>query len=183
MYQSRISKTKKRSSDGWWQTTALMLSVFAVFFVLTATMRMVMISGTYGQVLLEIPVIPHPIKDPSFNNFQEVPQETLKPTTPTIVMTSESFFFGDLDSFSTSFTDVRNKYKIPHHNGVPQVSQLISTMDQWLRNRSKAENVPLSKTLIVVPSGEIPLPIVVQVIATLNKSPIFQHIILSNGII
>jgi hypothetical protein len=160
-----------------------MLGVFALFFILTATMRLVMISGTYGQVLLEIPVISHPTEDPSFHNFQELPQEVLKSTTPAVVITSESFFFGDLDSFSTSFSDVQKKFKIPHKNGAPQVSQLISTMDQWLRTRSKAENLPLSKTLVVVPSGEIPLPIVIQVVATLNKSPIFQHIILSNGLI
>lgn len=146
-------------------------------------MRMVMISGTYGQIMLEIPVVSHPINDPAFHTFEESPQETLKSTTPTVVLTSESFFFGDLESFSVSFGDPRKKFKIPHQNGMPQVAHLMSTLDQWLRNRSKSENIPLSKTLILVPSGEIPLPIVVQVVATLKKSPLFQHIILSNGLI
>lgn len=182
-YQSKISRTKKRSSDTWWQTTTLVLGVFGLFFILTIAMRMVMISGTYGQILLDIPVVSHPIKDPAFHNFQESPQETLRSSTPTIVMTSESFFFGDLESFSTNYGDIHSKFKIPHTDGIPQVSQLIATMDHWLRTRSKSENIPLGKTLILVPSGEIPLPIVVQVLANLKKSPLFEHIILSNGLI
>lgn len=150
---------------------------------MTFAMRVVMISGTYGQIVFEIPVVSKPPKDPSFHTVEESPKETLRSTTPAILMTSDAFFFGDIESFSTSLSDIRNKFRIAHQDGVPQTSLLLATMDDWLRKRSKSENVPLTKTLVLIPAADIPLPILLQVVASLKNTPTFQNVILSNGLI
>ena len=183
MYQSKISKMKRKSSEDNWEIAAVVLSFFILFTILTFALRIVMISGSYGQVPLEIPLVSATIKDPGFHNFQEKPREMIRKATPAVVMTPEAFFFGDLDSFSSGLSDSANKFVVPHENGVPQVGTLTATMDVWLRERAQIANVPLSQIIVFIPAGSIPMPIVIQVVAGLRKSPLFQHVILSNGLI
>jgi len=72
---------------------------------------------------------------------------------------------------------------IRHIDGTPQLATLVKTMDRWLTDRAQRENIPVNKALVFVPAGDIPMPIVVEVIAGLRKSPHFQRIIVGSGLL
>lgn len=163
--------------------TAVVMGFFILFTILTFALRLVMIPGSYGQIPLEIPVVSAPVQDPGFHTFQESPREGIRNTTPTVVLTADAFFFGDVAAFSLNLADSRNKFVVRHVDGAPQVPLLVQTMHDWLKARAFSANVPLTKSLILIPAGNIPIPIVIQVVAQLRESPLFQHVILSNGLI
>ncbi len=63
-------------------------------------------------------------------------------------------------------------------DGEPQLAGLVDTMSKWVEERAKSANVPIDKVLVLIPAGDIPMPIVIQVIAGLRKSPHFERVIL-----
>jgi hypothetical protein len=54
-------------------------------------------------------------------------------------------------------------------------------MSAWVTDRSKRSNVPLSPVLVMIPSGDIPMPILIEVVAVLRSSSLFKRVILSSG--
>lgn len=182
-FRSKISKTKKRLSDDRWPLAATLVAVLGLFAFVTFGLRAVTLAASYGVVPLEIPVVPAVIKDPGTYSFKEEPRESLTPRTPAVVLTADAFYFGDLSAFTTNFADVRNKYMVRHISGVPQLQTLVGTLTKWVFERAQSENVPLGKVLVLVPAGDIPLPIVIQVVAGLRKSPLFERVILSTGLL
>lgn len=183
MFQSRISRTKKRLSDDRWAITAVVVSFLALFAILTFGLRAVMVSGVYGVVRAELPVVPASVKDPGFHGFKEEPRDSLQKSTPAVVLTTEAFYFGDLEAFTSNFSDIRDKFIIRHVDGEPQLAGLVDTMSKWVEERAKSANVPIDKVLVFIPAGDIPMPIVIQVIAGLRKSPHFERVILGSGLI
>lgn len=182
-FQSKISRTKKRLSDTRGVAAAAVIAFFGLFAVLTFAIRAIALSGVYGVISVEMPVVSAPVDDPSFHQYKEVPRQSLTRFTPALVLTTEAFYFGDLNSFSANLGDVRDKYIIRHIDGEPQLLGLIETMGKWITDRAANENIPMDKMLILIPSGDIPMPIVIQVLAGLRKSPLFEHVILGSGII
>jgi hypothetical protein len=181
-YPSRISKTKRRLSDDRWAVTTVACALLGLFAILTFGLRAVTLSGVYGVVPLEMPVVPATIKDPGHYGFREEPRETLTHNTPAVVLTTDAFYFGDLASFTTNFADVRDKYVIRHVDGEPQLAALVDALGHWATDRSKHQNIPLNKILVLVPAGDIPMPIVIQVVAGLRKSPLFERVVLGSGL-
>ena len=141
------------------------------------------LSGAYGVVPLELPVVPAPVDDPGYYGFKEEPEETLTRATPAVVLTSKAFYFGDLQSFTTDFKNREDKYEIPHVDGEPQLPQLLTALDKWAVNRAQSRNIPLDKVLVFVPAGDIPMPIVIQVVAGLRRSPLFKRVVLGSGLL
>ena len=179
---SKISRTKKRLSDEQWLFRATIISLFGLFVVITAALRAITMPARYGVVPLEIPVVQAGVQDPRFHQFTETARDVLISSTPAVVLTTEAFYFGDLSSFTTKFTDNKAKYFVRHKSGLPQLKLLISEMSDWILERSKSENIPLSKVLVLIPSGDIPMPILTEVIAGLRTSNLFQRVILSTGL-
>ncbi len=178
---SKTSRTKKRSSDEQWLFRALGISIFALFVIITASLRVVTLSARYGIVPLEIPVVQSQVPDPRFHQFQEFSKDSLTNNTTAVVVTTEAFYFGDLGAFSTEFSASSDKYTVPHKDGVPQLRRLIQELDVWVKSRSKSANIPLTPVLVMIPSGDIPMPILIQVVAELRSSSIFKRVILSSG--
>jgi hypothetical protein len=58
---------------------------------------------------------------------------------------------------------------------------LVKEMSAWVTDRSKRSNVPLSPVLVMIPSGDIPMPILIEVVAVLRSSSLFKRVILSSG--
>jgi hypothetical protein len=181
-FRSKISRTKKKSSDERWTVAALAVAFFSLFIILAFGFRAVTVEATYGVIPAEIPVVPSGVEDPAFHRFEETPVAMLSKFTPAVVLTAEAFYFGDLEAFTTNFADARDKYVVRHVDGEPQLYSLLETMQKWIEYRAKNSNVPKQKAMVLVPSGDIPVPIVVQVIAGLRKSPYFERVVLGSGL-
>lgn len=178
---SKTSRTKKRSSDEQWLFRALGISLFALFVILTASLRLVTLSARYGIVPLEIPVVQSQVPDPRFHQFQEFSKDSITNNTTALILTTEAFYFGDMAAFSTDFSGSSDKFVIPHRDGIPQLKRLIHDISEWAQNRSNSANIPLSPVLVMIPSGDIPMPILIQVVAELRSSSLFKRVILSSG--
>lgn len=160
----------------------MLLGFFGLFVILTYGLRAVTLVGVYAVVPAEMPVVQAAVDDPSFHRFREETRDSLTPRTPAVVLTTEAFYFGDLDSFTVNFADNRNKFILPHVDGEPQLAGLVETMSGWVADRSANDNVAIDKVLVFIPEGEIPMPIVIQVIAGLRRSPYFDRVILAGGL-
>ncbi len=182
MYQSRISRTKKRSFEVNWEWSIVLCGYFSLVVVLTFALRTVLMPGSYGAVSLEIPVLSHGILDVGMHRFREEPRNYLAKTTPMVVLTSKAFYFGSMGAFSEDYADKDNKFVIPHQDGAPLLGQLIDSMERWINNRSKVENIPIDKILVFVPSGDIPVSIVTQVVFELKKSPLIGRVVMGSGL-
>ena len=183
MYLLKISRTKKKSSDGVMAATVAALPLFALLATLTVAIRVVTASGSYGLVAAEFPLVAAPPKDPGRHRVMEQSRDQLTPLTPMVVLTTEAFFFGDLSAFSTDFADVRARFRIDHENGAPRLPTLMAQLGDWIQARASHENVPVAKYLVLLPGADVPMPIVIQVLAGLKRSPLFERIILGTGIL
>jgi hypothetical protein len=161
---------------------AVSLGFFALATVLTFAVRSVSMPAQYGVVAAEMPVVAATVADPGFHRFRETAHQSLTKHTPAVVLTTEAFYFGDLAAFTTNFEDVRDKFIIRHVEGEPQLTTLVETMDRWLTNRAQRQQVPLDKLLVFVPTGDIPMPIVMQVLAGLKQSAHFERVVLGGGL-
>lgn len=181
-YRSKISRTKKRLSDDRWAISTVIVGFFGLFAVVAFGLRVVNLSWAYGVVPAEIPVATAAIQDPGAFNFKEEPRDSLTPQTPAVFLTTEAFYFGDMAAFSTNFEDPQGKFMIRHVDGEPQLQTLVQTMTDWVSERVHRENVPINKVLVFTPAGDIPMPIVIQVLAGLRQSPHFTRVILGSGL-
>lgn len=181
-FQSKILKTKKRLSDDRYAVIAVVVSFLGLFAIMTFALRATLMPGVYGVVPVEMPVVSTVVDDPGYHRFKEEPRDELRRTTPAVVLTTEAFYFGDLAAFTTNFADVRDKYMIRHIDGEPQLQSLLETMNRWVTDRASKANIPIDKVLVFVPSGDIPMPIVIQVIAGLKQSPYFTRVVIGSGL-
>jgi hypothetical protein len=155
----------------------------AVLVILTYGLRTISVPGVYSIISAEIPVMSVPIEDPAFHNFKEIPNQNLRKFTPTILLTTDAFYFGDMNSFSQNLGNVRDKFMIRHVDGEPQLLTLLKSVDQWGENRQHQHGTKMDDVAMLVPSGEIPLPIVMQVLAGINNSKLFKKVILGGGML
>lgn len=172
---------RRRLYDETWLCSAVVIGFLSLSSVLIFSFRIVALEFIYGIIPVEIPVVSTDIEKPGFHTFKETPH-LLSKHTPTVVFTSNAFYFGDIESFTKNFTNDGNKFIVRHDQGQPQLTKLIDTMQQWVEYRSRFHNIPKQKSMILIPTSEIPIPIVAQTIAGLRTSPFFQRIILGTGI-
>lgn len=127
-----------------------------------------------------MPIASVPFGDRSFGSIDFAAKAKVSRSTATIVLTKDYFYFGDLGAFSEKFSDVRNKFFIPHTDGRPEISILLDTMGRWIKTRA-GENRPISTDIVVIlPSAEIPVPIVIQVLHWMKESKLFDDAILAS---
>ena len=180
--QLKILKTKKRLFEDAWNARILLILVLGLMVILSFCLRATILSGVFGVIISEIPVLHYPIADPTKHDFTETPNAWIKKTTPVVVITDEQMYFGDLEAFSTRFADVRGKFSIKHADGAPDIPELLATMIKWEHQRASGkQEIDNNGVLVLLPSEEIPMPIVIQVIAGLKTSPLYQRIVLANG--
>lgn len=182
-FLSKTLKTKKRSSDEHWTLASVIVAFSGLFAILGFSFRAVTIPSSYGSIPLEIPVVPLAASDPTYHRFEERVSSTINNKTPMVVMTTEAFFFGDLEAFSRNYSDVRDKFILRHVDGEPQLGTLIKTMLHWTDDRKKHENIPSDDVLVLAPTGDIPLPIVMQVVSGLRSQRTFSRVVLASGML
>lgn|GEM_PF-935698 len=180
---SKISKTKKRLSEERWHAGCGILAISGILIIVLAGLRAVTMTGTYSSVHGELPVLSVPPRDLAWHRFQESPSTSLRRSTPAVVLTADAFYFGDMKSFSEDLHDIRSKFVIRHIDGEPQLQTLLRQMDRWLGDRRAKDTATDSGVVVLVPSGEIPTPIVIQVMAGLQQSANFSRVVLGAGLL
>jgi len=181
--QSKISRTKKRLFEDRWSQAAWILAVLGLFVVLTGSMRAVMLSRSYGAVSAELPVLRVPLEDPGRHRFSPKFAAALKRTTATVLLTADAFYFGEMKAFSEDFGDPRSKFIIRHVDQEPQLQTLVSTMDRWFAERLRESQIRSDGVVVFAPSGEIPMPVVIQVMDGLRASQSMQRVVLAAGLL
>lgn len=181
MFPLKTLKTKKKSYEITWEWYLLSSAIFSLFSILTFSIRAILIPSSYGGVTLEIPTINININDNRLHNFSEKSINFLNPTTPTIILTSSGFYFGALSSFSRDFA-TQKRFLVKHHDGHPMLGNLLHQLEKWIKHRSEHENIPNEKILLLIPSAEIPIPIITQVIDEIKNSHIIARVVLGGGI-
>lgn len=183
MLQSKISRTKRRLSEGAWYPRIQILTILGLLIIMAFALRSVSMSNRFGVVEAEIPVLPSdefPI--PGSDRKVEVLGEIHKHVA-VVILTGDEFLFGDLESFSTDLTNVRNKFFIKHKDGAPDLTGLFEAMDKWSAQNASMKKTDLAPYMVFMPMGDIPMPIVIQVIAGIKENPLFNKVILASGMI
>lgn len=182
MLPLKILRTKKRLSNVVWYLPIIVLACMSLMILLSFMLRAISIAGIYGLVPLEMPVLSQPLDDPTYSRFREEARQQLEVQTPLIVLTPESFYFGELQAFTKDIANTRDKFIVHHNDGSPDLNKLLDDMEKWfLKQKSNNQNMSHGIT-ILLPTGEIPAPILIQVIAGIQKSPLFDRIILAGGL-
>ncbi len=181
--QLKILRTKKRLSNGLWNLPQIILASMGLMVILSFLLRSISVAGTYGLVPVQIPVLTESIEDQTFHNFRENTDRQLSSETPVIFLTEESFYFGDLDSFTRELNSVRNKFLVRHVDGAPNLKKLLIDLERWMYLRLSEKKVKNSGVVIFAPTANIPSPIVIQVIAALRNSTLFEDVILAGGML
>jgi hypothetical protein len=154
-----------------------------LMFYLSSVLRAISMAGRYGLIEAEIPVVQIPIQDTGFKHFTEKSSETLSADTPLVLLTREAFFFGTVGSFSQDLTNVRNKFYIPHADGAPQLNRLAKDMNRWMEEIAEETGKAKARTVLFLPTEDIPMPIVIQCISGLRSSRLFDKVVVGGGLI
>ena len=175
---------KKRLSDDVWAPRIVNLTIIGIVLIVSFTLRATFLTPLYGVIDSEIPALQVAVKDPDSTAYRESPRALLGEKTPTVILTTKEFYFGTLKGFSTDFTDVRNKFHVPHNNGAPNITGLVKTMSKWFYQEDPKEESHSAKGIVILlPDKNIPTPIVIQTISMLKSTPFFDQVILAGGII
>ena len=182
VFQSKISKTKKKLSDDRWLLSINVLAVIALMIVLVFAIKSISRPETYGFVEATIPVLHVPIEDASFNTFEPTPQKQISKTTTAVILADNGdFYFGDLDAFGPGFYLTRNKFVVPALQGAPHVFNLLDTIEKWIDQRARQDRIKNDKILVFSPQSSVPINIIIQIMAQFRRSDLFDDIILANG--
>ena len=180
--QSKISKTRKKLFNQTWQYRCFIIALLGIVSILVIAFRSVILADRYGVVSTELPVFSLPVNDSTYHEFAEKPNAMIDATTPLVVMTSTATYFGEVGAYTTDLGTSNNKFMVRHEDHAPNIAFLITTMEKWNYQRMNQRNIHNAGLLIFLPSQEIPMPIVIQTIAELKKSPHFKRVILAGGI-
>jgi hypothetical protein len=172
---------KKKSSDLDWPIVIATIGILGLSVILGFCFRAVTMQSRYGVVTGEIPVVQAGVKDAGFHNFEETTYDSLKENTTAVLMTLNSFYFGDLAAFSNAIERNDNKFVVPHVDNTPRTGDLIVDLEKWQDNRSSKANIPRDNILVFIPAGDIPMPIVIQVLDQLKQHGSFSRVILGGG--
>lgn len=179
---STISKTKKRLSDDSWYLPCMTLMIIGLLATSAWAFRSLYLTWDFGLIRAKIPVMYQPLSDPATKDLGLVNEGEISRHTPVVVLTNQSMFIGDLESFTQSFTQVRNKIEIAHLNGSPQVGELIKALKQWTRSREIRLKIKPSPFAVLIPGEQWPVAVIMQIIRHLKNSGLYEHIILGADI-
>jgi len=161
----------------------MIIAIIGIFSVIIAMVRVVTTSSVYGAIEVEFPVLNSPVRDQSFHRFSEKPAKRISAYTTMIVLTTESFYFGDVRGFSTDYHDVRKRFEIPHIDGEPQLGTTIEWIKKWQKERQDKLAIRPDQIAVLVPSNQIPMAIVMQVIEQLKQERLFERVILGGSVL
>lgn len=143
-------------------------------------MRVTSLSWSYGMVEARIPILYNPLADPITSELNMSSLGSLSKKTPLIVLANDAFYVGDLSAFTNAFAQIRNKFKVSHKNGSPQVGELIKILKRWHRKRSSQFQIKKEKFAVLLPGEQWPVAVIVQIIHYLKAESLYESIILAS---
>ena len=168
---SKISKTKKRLSRDSSQIELIVIAFLGVFAIMIAMFRTVSLGREYGVVGGTIPIVAAAQKATS--------DDMLSPQTPIIVLTENAFYLATAHEYRNDFYNPKNKFKVDHLSGRPQVSDLVDLYRKWSFAKTKTEMA--SANVVLVPKGVVPMSVVIQVMAMFKQRSGVERIVLGTG--
>ena len=171
---SRILRTKKRLSRDNTFLDIVVISFLGLCAIMIAMFRTVTAGRDYGIVDGTIPIVA-----PQTTSDQKI--ETLGPSTPAIILTENAFYLATAGELHRDFYNPKNKFKVSHIGGRPQVNDLVDLYKKWSFAKRKSEFA--FKNVILIPKGAIPMPVVIQVMALVKEKAEINNVILGTGLL
>ena len=178
MLQLKISRTKKRLSNSTWFLPIIILASMGLLVTLSFMLRATSLSGMYGLVPTTLPIVHVPLTEDGAKRRPETTR-TIDEKSAIIVLTKDRFIFGSIDSFTKNLHEVREKFTVAHVKGVPHLAQLSIDLSKWREQNQLANNT----VAVLIPTGHIPAPVMIQTLAFLNKDQNFSQVVLGGGIL
>ena len=96
--------------------------MLGLMVILSFCLRSTILSGVFGVIQSEIPVLHYPIQDPTKHDFKETPNAWIKKTTPVVVLTildgNTLGPNGEIDDKTKILVGVRDYRANPTHPNV-----------------------------------------------------------------
>jgi hypothetical protein len=174
MLQLKISKTKKRLSDEKFLYRNVTIAVAAVFVCLGYAFRASTMATPFGYIAMEIPVS----QGPESGKPDKLPivNRQAAETTPLLILTDQKFLFGSVEAFTTDLSSVADKISIAHIDGAPHMSKLVAAVQNWSGAKTSSD------VLFFLPDKNIPVAIVIKVVAGLKEHTKYNRIVLASGL-
>lgn len=174
--QSKILRTKKRLSNNVWYLPIIILALLLLMTFLSSALRGIAMPSAFGIVKGELPVI-NEERYAADDETWAKPRAEFGNDAALVILTTDRFFFGQLSSFGKELSAVNNKFQIAHEEGAPNLPKLVADLAKW------QSDFKASRSLVFVPTEDIPMPIVIQCFQALKNSGLFDHVILGGGVL
>lgn len=174
--QSKILRTKKRLSNNVWYLPIIVLALMLLMSFLSTALRGIGMPGSFGIITAEFPVISDERTIMPEETWAE-PRANFDNNAALVILTTDKFYFGQLSSFGKDLSAVNNKFQISHIEGAPDLPRLVQDLRKW------QSEVKASRSLVFVPTEDIPMPIVIQCFQAFKTAGIFDHVILGGGLL
>ena len=142
-------------------------------------MRTISLSWQFGMIRSVIPIMHAPLESPALTSDNPA-TDSIKKTTPVIILANDAFYVGDLNSFTQGYNEIRNKLRVPHQAGSPQVGELITLLKKWNRSRKNQFKIEPSEFAVLLPGEQWPVAVIIQIMHYLKSQMIYKHIILAS---
>ena len=149
----------------------MIIAIMGVLEILSFGLRTTTLSWNFGLVPTKIPVLYQEFDDETSSSKHN---QEITANTPMIVLNDHALYFGTAAAFSTNYRDVRSKFVVPHHEGAPQVQNLLTQLAKWKPDLA-------SQPVLLLPSPDWPAAVVIQMIHYLRESDHFSHVVLAGG--
>lgn len=158
----------------------MVLLLIGIINVCSYGMRTISLSWQFGMIRSVIPIMHAPLENTSEDGNKSRQSNTIGKTTPLIILANDAFYLGDMNSFTKGFSEIRNKIKVPHHAGSPQVGELITLLKKWHRSRKVQFNIEPSEFAVLLPGEQWPVAVIIQIMHYLKSKTDYKHIILAS---
>ena len=158
----------------------MVLVLIGMINVFSYGMRTVSLSWEFGMIRSVIPILRSPPQDIDAEDHNTDISKSIQKTTPLIILANDAFYLGDMNSFTKGFIEIRNKIRIPHHAGSPQVGELISILKKWNRSRNTQFKIEPSEFAVLLPGEQWPVAVIIQIMHYLKSKTTYKHIILAS---
>jgi hypothetical protein len=155
-----------------------LIAAIAVFIALPLSQM-----SSYGVIEFKIPVAGKQplLPNTGLQRVSERHEASLSRFTNVIFISPTEMIFGNLESFTSGFDDVRNKFSVPHIDGSPQVDVLLTQMEAWRDDQRRRYSATVDGIVVLLPAFEVPTAILMHVTKLLKESKQYDDVILAGG--
>ncbi|MGE0171591.1 MAG: hypothetical protein AB7T49_02350 [Oligoflexales bacterium] len=165
---------KKKLFDNDWRWRIISLALGAFFVLVAASFKAAIAPKRYGFVSVQMP-INRRLEGEATPVDSKTRILEVNGKTPLVVLSESQFILGDVTAFTKTFSEVSNKISINHQKGAPHLGQLVKLINEKFPSNGQ-------KVLVLLPTHNIPMSIVIQSIEVLKTQTPFSSVVLANGL-